>query len=64
MAVANLTGYAHNNLAKMNISEFLPAESFKLTIERQRTLLKDETAAQDHGLELIKKDGVRRNVKS
>jgi len=41
----------------MNISEFLPAESFKLTIERQRALLKEETATQHYGLELNKKDG-------
>ena len=48
----------------MNVSEFLTAESFKATMKKQKALLKDETATQRYELEIIRKDGGRRNMES
>ena len=63
-AAATLTGYTHNELTGMNASEFLTAESFKLIMKKQKALLEDETATQRYELEIIRKDGVRRNMES
>jgi len=62
-AAVTLTGYTHNELTGMNVSEFLTAESFKLIMKKQKALLKDETANQRYELEIVRKDGVRREVK-
>jgi len=48
----------------MNVSEFLTAESFKTVMKEQKALLKDETATQRYELEIIRKDGGRRNMES
>ena len=58
-----LTGYTHNELTGMNASEFLTAESFKLIMKKQKALLEDEAANQRYELEIVRKDGVRREVK-
>lgn len=63
-ATVTHTGYTHNELTRMNVSEFLTAESFKLIMERQKALLEDETATQRYELEIIRKDGVRMNAES
>ena len=63
-AATALTGYTHNELTGMNASEFLTAESFKATMKKQKALLEDEAANQRYELEIIRKDGVRRNMES
>ncbi|GAG58908.1 unnamed protein product [marine sediment metagenome] len=63
-AAVTLTGYAHNELTGMHVSEFLTAESFKLVMKKQKALLGDETATQRYELEIIRKDGVRMNAES
>ena len=63
-AAVILTGYAHNELTGMNVSECLTAESFKATMKKQKALLEDEAATQRYELEIIRKDGVRRNMES
>ncbi|GAI26662.1 unnamed protein product, partial [marine sediment metagenome] len=59
-----ITGYTHNELTGMNVSEFLTAESFKATMKKQKALLKDETSTQRYELEIIRKDGVRLSAES
>jgi len=59
-----LTGYTHNELTGMNVSEFLTAKSFKATMKKQEALLEDETATQRYELEIISKDGVRLSAES
>ncbi|MBA7692098.1 hypothetical protein ES703_100656 [subsurface metagenome] len=63
-AAATLTGYTHNELIRMTVSEFLTVASFKLVMKKQKALLEDETATQRYELEIIRKDGVRRNMES
>jgi len=63
-AAVTLTGYKRNELTGMNVSEFLTAESFKATMKKQKALLEDEAATQRYELEIIRKDGVRRNMES
>ena len=63
-AAVTLTGYTHNELTRMNVSEFLTAESFKETMKKQKALLEDETAPQRYELEIIRKDGVRLSAES
>ncbi|GAH80748.1 unnamed protein product, partial [marine sediment metagenome] len=63
-AAITLTGYTRNELAGMNVSEFLTAESFKTIMKEQKALLKDETATQRYELKIIRKDGVRMNTES
>jgi len=63
-AAVTLTGYTHNELIGMNVSEFLTAESFKATMKKQKALLEDETATQRYELEIVRKDGVRLSAES
>ncbi len=63
-AATTLTGYTHNELTGMTVSEFLTVESFKAVMEKQKALLEDETASQRYELEIIRKDGVRMNAES
>ncbi|MFC1983924.1 PAS domain S-box protein [Chloroflexota bacterium] len=63
-AAVTLTGYTHNELAGMNISEFLTAESFQVIMKTQVAMLKEEATTQRYELEIIRKDGVRINAES
>jgi len=38
-AAATLTGYTHNELKGMNVSEYLAVESFKLVMKKQKAML-------------------------
>lgn len=63
-ATASLTGYAHDELVKMNIAQLLSPESFKLTMKSQEALLKGEPTGRRHELQLTRRDGSRRHVES
>jgi len=63
-AALTLTGYTHNELTGMNLSEFLTDESFKVIIENQEALLKDKTTSQRYELDIIRKDRVVVNAES
>lgn len=63
-AAVTLIVYTHDELTRTNISEFLTADSYKLTMKKQKALLEDETATQRYELQLIRKDGVSRNAES
>lgn len=56
-AASDLTGYTVDELAMMNVRQFLTAESFEIALGRQRRLLNGETASERYELEIIKKDG-------
>lgn len=61
---STLTCYTLDELAKMNISQFLSTESFKVAMERQQAQLKGEAATQRYELELIRKDGTTMIIES
>ena len=63
-AASALTGYTVDELARMNISEFLTPESFEITMERQKRQLEGEATSQRYELEIIKKDGTRVIIES
>lgn len=59
-----LSGYTLDELAKMNISQFLSVEGFELVMEKQQALLKGESPTERYELELIRKDGTRVVIES
>jgi len=63
-AAITLTGYTHDELLGMNVSEFLTAESFKKAMKKQQALLEDASANQRYDLEIIRKGGVRLSAES
>ena len=63
-AASILTGYTLDELAKMNVSQFLSAESFKTVMERQQAQLQGEATTQRYELELIRKDGTKGIIES
>ncbi len=63
-AASALSGYTIEELAKMNISQFLSAESFKTAVEKQQRQFQNEVTSQRYELELIKKDGTKAIIES
>lgn len=64
-AMANLTGYTVEELAKMNISKFLTPQSFEIAMKRQKHLTENrKTAGQRYELDMIRKDGTQRVTES
>ncbi len=61
-AAAMVTGYTVDELAKMNISELISAESFQMIIEKQKALLGSKVTSQRYLIEIARKDGTRRIV--
>ncbi|MFC2002451.1 PAS domain S-box protein [Chloroflexota bacterium] len=63
-AMAELTGYTTDELAKVNISQFLSASSFETIMEKQRRHIEDEseTPTQRYELQMIRKDGTERTI--
>jgi len=59
-----LTGYSSDELMKLNISQVLSADSYKLAIERQQALLEGRENTRLDELELIKKDGTMAIIES
>ncbi len=58
-AMASLTGYTVDELAKMNVADILTKESFKIALEKQRQQLKGENPSQRYELEFVNKDGAK-----
>ncbi|MCK4723605.1 MAG: PAS domain S-box protein, partial [Dehalococcoidia bacterium] len=58
-AASNLIGYTVDELASMNIRQFLTPESFNIAMEMQQRKIEGETASQRYELELVRKDGTR-----
>ena len=56
-AASCLTGYTVDELAMMNIRQFLTAESFEIAMGRQQRILNGETATERYEMVIIKKDG-------
>ena len=56
-AASGLTGYTVDELATMNIRQFLTAESFEIAMGRQQRMLNGETATERYEMVIIKKDG-------
>jgi PAS domain S-box-containing protein len=64
-AMARLTGYTIKELKKMNLSQFLSKESYKLSMEGQQQQLMDKIPSRRSALTgLIKKNGERVFVES
>ncbi len=63
-AAAMLTGYRVEELARMNMSQLLSAESLESDMERQQGLLEGTAATQRYELELITRDGAKRTIES
>jgi len=59
-----LSGYTLDELAKMNISQLLSVEGFKLVMEKQQALLKGKSSTERYELELIRKDGTKVIIES
>jgi PAS domain S-box-containing protein len=58
-AMSDLTGYATEELTRMNIAKFLTPESLRIAMEMQQKQLEGKIISQRYELELIRKDGVR-----
>lgn len=58
-ATSDLTGYTIDELASMNIRQFLTPESFETAMERQQSHIEGKTISQRFELELIRKDGAK-----
>ena len=58
-AASDLTGYTVDELATMNIRQYLTPASFDIAMEMQRKQIEGETASQRFELEIIRKDGAK-----
>ena len=58
-AASDLTGYTVDELATMNIRQYLTPASFDIAMEMQRRQIEGATAGQRFELEIIRKDGVK-----
>ena len=58
-AASALTGYAVNEMARMNIRQFLTPESVEVARERQREQVEGRIPSQRYGLEILRKDGAK-----
>ncbi|MBI4304436.1 MAG: PAS domain S-box protein [Chloroflexi bacterium] len=63
-AMANLSGYSRQELSTMNVLKDLCPENASLLLGRQQLLLENKAATQRYEVELIRKDGTRRNIES
>ena len=58
-AASDLTGYTVDELATMNIRQYLTPASFDIAMEMQRRQIEGATTGQRFELEIIRKDGVK-----
>lgn len=63
-AAAVLTGYSAHELAKMNVSQLLMGDSFRIAMDRQQALLNGKAVTQRYELELTRKDRQRIAIES
>ncbi|MFC1977214.1 PAS domain S-box protein [Chloroflexota bacterium] len=63
-AMAELTGYTTDGLAKTNILQFLSTSSFETIMENQRRRIEDEseTSTQRYELQMVRKDRTERTI--
>jgi len=63
-AMATITGYAVNELEKMNVSQFLTPSSIETVMERQKSLLDSsgETVSDRYEVRVVHKDGTERII--
>ncbi|MFC2008266.1 PAS domain S-box protein, partial [Chloroflexota bacterium] len=63
-AMAELTGCTSDELATMNLSQFLSTSSFETMMEKQRRRIEDESEVptQSYELQMVRKDGTERTI--